>query len=84
MAIPTEKMGQRLRDMWALNGSIDEDITNFIDEELQVTFIYQEPMNATELHPYTGDLPFWHPLSDGSSVVVGSIKKEQRFLLRKQ
>ena len=84
MVIPTQKMGERLEELWKATGSISDDVTNFIDDVLEVTFVYNEPTNATELHPYTGNLPFWHPLSHGSTVMVGSIKKEQEFLLRKR
>jgi len=81
MARPTPKMEQKLQDM-KTRGVYEDDITNFIDNERHVSFIYYEPMNATETHPYTGSVPFWHPLYAGCDVLVGNMRDEQRSLLR--
>ena len=83
MVRPTKKMTQSLEKLYKATGSISEDVTNFIDDTLEVEFVYNVPTNATELHPYTGNIPFWHPLGCGASTMrMGDIKTEQEFLHR--
>ena len=81
MACPTSQMADKLKDM-KMHGDYENDMTNFIGNERHVSFAYYEPMNVTEMHPYTGDVPFWHPLSAGGKVKVGDMRKEQALLLR--
>ena len=89
MARPTPQMLEKLNNMkkhgvydnpWH---ELENSMTNFIDNVRHVFFIYFEPVNATEMHPYTGDVPFWHPLSAGGEVRVGNMRTEQNLLLRK-
>ena len=82
MARPSEAMAARLKELGG-DDLIDENVTNFIDKELHVMFVYYEARNVTELHPFTGNAPFWHPLSAKSEASVGDIRKEQVALSRK-
>ena len=81
-ARPSDKFEKMICELYN-NYQLDSSVTNSVDGQCEVEFYHIESVNATRMHPTTGEAPFWHSLVGKRPDQVRPVAHVKKLLTRK-